>query len=46
MAVLMQTEVKTEPESANEGSSEEGIRRKFGTTDLNQGVLERSSLNH
>lgn len=46
MAVLMQTEVKAEPESANEGRSEEGMRRKLGTMDLNQGVGERSSLNH
>lgn len=43
--MLMQTEVNIEPESAHEGRSEEGIRRKLGTTDLNHGVGERSSLN-
>lgn len=44
--MLMQTEVKIEPESANGGREEGGMRRKLGTTDLNQGVGERSSLNH
>lgn len=42
----MQTDVKTVPESAKEGSSEGERTRKLGTTDENQGVGERSSLNH
>jgi hypothetical protein len=44
--VLMHTDVKVVPESASSGISVEGRTRKFGTTVENQGVVERSSLNH
>jgi len=46
MAVLIQTDVKTVPESAEGGSSEGERTRNLGTTEANQGLVERSSLNH
>lgn len=46
MAVLMQTDVKRVPESANAGSWDDGMMLKLGTVSLNHGVGERSSLNH
>ena len=42
----MQTEVKAVPESAVGGREDLGSTRKLGTTEANQGVVERSSLNH
>ena len=42
----MQTEVNAVPESAVGGSEDLGRTRKLGTTEENQGVVERSSLNH
>jgi hypothetical protein len=42
----MQTEVNAVPESAVRGRDDLGRMRKFGTTEANQGVVERSSLNH
>ena len=42
----MQTEVNAVPESAVGGSEDLGRMRKLGTTEENQGVVERSSLNH
>lgn len=44
--MLMQTDVKTVPESTLGGNSEGERIRNLGTTDANQGVVERSSLNH
>jgi hypothetical protein len=46
MAVLIQTEVKAVAESIPRGSSDFGRTRKSGTTFLNHGEGERSSLNH
>ena len=42
----MQTEMNAVPESAVGGSADLGRMRKFGTTEANQGEVERSSLNH
>jgi hypothetical protein len=44
--VLMQTDVKAVAESVPAGSSDFGRTRKSGTTSLNHGLVERSSLNH
>ena len=44
--MLMQTEVKAVAESIPAGSPVSGRMRKSGTTSLNHGVVERSSLNH
>ena len=46
MAVLMQRDVRAVPESTPGGSEDLGRMRKLGTTSLNHGVVERSSLNH
>lgn len=44
--MLMQTDVKTVPESADGGSSDGERTRNLGTTDANQGFVDSSSLNH
>jgi len=46
MAVFIQTDLKTVPLSIPEGREERGRMEKLGTVDWNQGVGERSSLNH
>lgn len=44
--MLMQTDVKAVAESVPGGRDSLGRTRKSGTTSLNHGVVDRSSLNH
>ena len=44
--MLMQTDVKAVAESAPSGILGFGRMRKSGTTSLNHGLVESSSLNH